>query len=349
MKEKNKMNKEAFIEELREAVKEMYPEIRDEDITVNEIRKDNDRSYMGFLVRTGMAAPTFNVDAMYEEYMESGSISKTLAHIKDVMDMPDPEIDIADITSYEKAKKHLTMFVRDRERNSYMLGDVPYVEKGDFVIMFKLLYELPQREATITIKNENLDMWGITAEELYEDAKKYEIENKKPVIKRLEDVVMELQFGMPADNLLVNPKELNKEMEMLVLTNELCNEGASMIANDEIMEKTAKLMGGSFYIIPSSIHECLAVKGIPTDKLNNMIKDVNDNEVEPGERLSYKAQFYDAEEKILMNAKAHEEREKFKAKTEDISKEDKTGINRVNDKQNVYHSEQKNKNDEKSR
>lgn len=61
-------------------------------------------------------------------------------------------------------------------------------------------------------------------------------------------------------------------------------------------------MESSFYIIPSSIHELLLLPSDNTDdsdKIREMIKEINDTQVAAEEILSYSLYFYEREENRL--------------------------------------------------
>ena len=59
----------------------------------------------------------------------------------------------------------------------------------------------------------------------------------------------------------------------------------------------AQKMNGDFYILPSSIHELLAVpvSTAEIEELRQMVKEVNDNEVAPEEILGYEVYRYNRE------------------------------------------------------
>ena len=71
------------------------------------------------------------------------------------------------------------------------------------------------------------------------------------------------------------------------------------------MQKIGELMGGNYYILPSSIHEVLVIPenaGLTTRELSNMVHEINQTEVAAVDRLSDKVQFYDREAAIIENA-----------------------------------------------
>ena len=68
-------------------------------------------------------------------------------------------------------------------------------------------------------------------------------------------------------------------------------------------------MGGSFYLIPSSVHEFILIKddGTPKAKdLNKMIKNVNETVLEPRDYLSDQCYHYDAKEKRQQTLLSHQ-------------------------------------------
>ena len=73
--------------------------------------------------------------------------------------------------------------------------------------------------------------------------------------------------------------------------------GAGVLGNTKIMDSIREQMG-DFYIIPSSIHEIIAVPmslGTTPDDLVEMVHQVNASEVAPSDQLSDEVYIYDAE------------------------------------------------------
>lgn len=85
--------------------------------------------------------------------------------------------------------------------------------------------------------------------------------------------------------------------QMYVLTNARKLHGANIMLYKEYLEIAAEKMNGDFYILPSSIHELLAVpvSTAEIEKLRQMVKEVNDNEVAPEEILGYEVYRYNRE------------------------------------------------------
>ena len=76
-------------------------------------------------------------------------------------------------------------------------------------------------------------------------------------------------------------------------------EGAGLILQEDIMQKIGELMGGNYYILPSSIHEVLVIPenaGLTTRELSDMVHEINQTEV------------YDREAAIIENAEKRDAR-----------------------------------------
>ena len=87
---------------------------------------------------------------------------------------------------------------------------------------------------------------------------------------------------------------MSSDERMFVLTNELKLNGAAAILDTDLMLEIFEKIG-EFYILPSSIHEVLIVpmsSNIHVSELKAMVKEVNDTQVSPEDRLSYSIYYY---------------------------------------------------------
>ena len=106
---------------------------------------------------------------------------------------------------------------------------------------------------------------------------------------------------------------------MFVLTNDTKVNGAAAILNDDNRQEIAEKVG-DFYMLPSSIHETLIIPkdaGMEFKELEQMVQEVNQTQVAPGERLSDHVYEYDAKEHELFRSDRAEERVKQKEEKRD--------------------------------
>ena len=119
---------------------------------------------------------------------------------------------------------------------------------------------------------------------------------------------------------------MDQEMQipMLVVTKREQINGASALFYPGILDQVAEMMGEGYFVLPSSVHEWIAVpdrEGIDAKEMQAMIKDANQNAVTPDIQLGDEAYHYDPKEHVFEKASAYEER--LKSREQDIKKEEK--------------------------
>ena len=136
-----------------------------------------------------------------------------------------------------------------------------------------------------------LDRSGISFEELDEAAKK-NTEKSGFSVRTMSEVMCEL-MGVNVGQEIEEPDG----PQMYILTNARKIHGANIMLYKEYLEIAAEKMNGDFYIIPSSIHELIAVpvsaQGL--EELREMVKEANDNQLTPEEILGYEVYRYNRE------------------------------------------------------
>jgi hypothetical protein len=78
--------------------------------------------------------------------------------------------------------------------------------------------------------------------------------------------------------------------------------GAAVLAYPGFFEQAKKVVGGNFYILPSSIHECLLVPDkveMGFRELSDMVRDVNMTQVAPEDKLTDTVYHYDGKDGIF--------------------------------------------------
>ena len=101
---------------------------------------------------------------------------------------------------------------------------------------------------------------------------------------------------------------LKEEIPMYVMTNEKRCLGACGILYDHILQEAARLLEESFYVLPSSVHECILVpeEAAPeAAELLSMVREINLTQVPLEEVLSDQVYHYDAKTHHLTMAFPH--------------------------------------------
>ena len=118
-----------------------------------------------------------------------------------------------------------------------------------------------------------------------------------PVVQSMNEVMRDMFVadGMPMElaDLMVGEQE--PETTLWVISNERKIEGAASILYEDKLHSLAEKGGTDLYILPSSIHEVIAVSvemGEP-EELAQMVSEINMDQVDLSERLSNQVYHYD--------------------------------------------------------
>ena len=197
------------------------------------------------------------------------------------------------LSDYDQAKDNLFIRVQNA---SNMPDDRVVTPMEDLAITYHVLIARSEDNDETTIQSspvtpERLEQWGVSKEQLHEDALK-----SSPVVAPVRISALNEELGLPP-----TPDDPG----ILVVTNTHKKHGASAVFYPGVIDELAKNLDGDFYIIPSSIHEVLVFPDEIKDVLgiNDMIQEVNASQVAPEEQLADHAYHYDAENKVFEIAK----------------------------------------------
>lgn len=180
----------------------------------------------------------------------------------------------------------------------------PFTPCGDLAAHYRLqLMEGSEGTASAVITDGMLETWGITKEQLHQDAVAAESVRNPVRFYSMEDVMNEFMAPVRAENLFDRDGPLDMgPMPLYVLTNASKVNGSGVLAHEGVLEKIGDLMGQDYFVLPSSVHEVLIMPGngeMQTKELENMVREINATQVAPDEVLSDKVQYYDREAKNL--------------------------------------------------
>ncbi len=301
--------KQETMEYIKNHIKEyLTPDYQDAVIRLEKVTKGNDLELTGLtILKNGeIAAPSIYLE-LYDAELIGG---KTLdAVMKDIaglrmgkgIELP---FDITSLQNYENARPRLSIRLCDPETNKEYLKDKPYTPCGVLAATYRIqVMDGDNGIAEAVITNNLLQIWGITKEQLHQDAIQTESVRNPVCFYRMEDVVGELTFAAECPNLFDSGESLGADtMPMYVLTNQNKMNGAGTLAWDGVLDKVGELIGSDFYILPSSIHELLILPEdgkVSISMMESMVKDVNATQVSGQDLLSDKVQYYDREAKTL--------------------------------------------------
>ena len=301
------MNFEEFKEELtKEIGKELYERgVGDCELETKKMDKMN-TSYEALTIKPEGASVgiSLNVDELYKNYDNGksfGSIVKHVAELAVARLEEAPNFDVDSFNDYNKMKHTLSMEVVSTERNAEILQNVPHKDIEDMAVVYRFQVVSEGADVgSILVTNQMLDNYGISAEQLHEDAVRNAPEIKPLVIQGMGEVLAK-QMGV--EDLEMLGLNIPPEQEQMFVASVEGNvHGAGVIAYEDFMEKASERVGGSFFILPSSIHEILIIPdngNFDLKTLENMVREVNATTVDPADKLTDSVYHYDSNNKVF--------------------------------------------------
>lgn len=302
--------REIFVTEIRRQIGEEYR------VILQTITKNNGISRDAVSIARGenKIAPVIYIESFYENFRKGNSVVRLAAillenyrGISEALLQTDTDF----FSDYEKACGHIYCKLINIGMNREILKEIPYRTYLDLAVVYYYMYEnTMQEQATILISSRHMELWGITEEELDRKAWENTVADLKPHFCPLRDIVKEYMEDPEEKNLrcedAVMTVEENEERHLLpmyVLTNQKKVFGAICIRYPDMLRQLAEKIGGDFYILPSSVHECILVPAddlVTRDMLREMVTDINHTQVEPQEVLADQVYLYScALERIL--------------------------------------------------
>lgn len=283
------------------------------EVTTEIIRKIND-SYDAVVVKEadGNIGVNLNMNVFYDA-MDNLSYEEVLDKaVETYMQGKEkiPDFDFSMFTDYEYMKDRLTIEAVSAEKNQDILERVPHKMMEDIAMVYR--FEIGSDaggRSSVLITNDHLKTFGITPEELHEDAVRNASEFKPLVIKSMRETLLEIGGDILEE--LGIPEQSPIDDVMYVVSVPDKTHGASVLAYQDFMDRATETMGGDFYILPSSIHELILIKDDGSQnykELEEMVQTINETQVLPEERLTDSVYHYDAKDQVFELAEKYEAR-----------------------------------------
>ncbi len=295
------MDYEIFKEVVKESFLSYMPKgYQDMEVRVTPVDKVN-RKLDGLSLlaqnENTMISPTLYINDMYEKYSKTGDLQATLREAAEAMDeaFREAEIPPLDIST---AKDNIIFQLVNTMQNEDLLKKLPHRDFQDLSIIYRWVVGVEQQGiSSVVINNHVAESLGMGEEELFKAAAENTRRILPPVVQSMNEVMRDMFVadGMPKElaDLMVGEQE--PEMTMWVISNERKIEGAASMLYEDKLHSLAEKVGTDLYILPSSVHEVIAVSvemGEP-EELARMVAEINMDQVDLSERLSNQVYHYD--------------------------------------------------------
>ena len=268
--------------------------------------KNNTTEYTGimFQKKTENVAPTIYIEDLYERYkIQEVTIQDAIKEvicryeksIKGMQRINGLSVD------YASCQDRIIYRLVSKERNLFLLKDMPYIPFLDMAITFHLVVSIDDScMQSLKITRELQQRWGVSVEQLLKLAKKNTPELLPARVCELSQLmkcyINTREFMLEQEEDLTNEEKI----DMIVVSNELGINGAAVMLYDGVMEQIANEYDSDLYLLPSSIHEIIVVPAGEEDlheTFSSMVNNINQRYVDEDEVLSDRVYIYRQEEK----------------------------------------------------
>ena len=297
------MNYELFKEVVMEKFKDyMSEEFKDYELVMTPVEKVNQVKDGIHLVVVGdktIISPTLYINDIYEHYKENEDLNESIRLAAENMERAFKDRPFEkEMLDFDSAKDNIVFQLVNTEQNKEMLKGVPNRPFQDLSIIYRWVVSVDESGiASAVVRNNLAEKLGLSEEQLFNLA----VENTRrllpPTVRSMNDVIKEmfLKDGMPPEMAEMMIGEMPNEEMLWVISNERGLNGAISMLYEDKLHTLAEELGADLYIMPSSIHETIAVSAEFGDpyQLAEMVTEINMDQVSLDERLSNQVYHYD--------------------------------------------------------
>lgn len=272
------------------------------EIEIQKITKNNGVEKTALVIKNlgGNVEPCIYLEEYYRQFMKGyATVSDVVNHILLICKENEIEegymLDI--LTQYSSVAISIRGRLINTKMNTELLDEVPHRSILDLSLIYTIEIHTRSGIGNILIKKEHLALWEVTEEELFVQLQKnMEVEDKGAV--RNIDQYLIKELGVPEEEILRDHLP-----EIYVLGYKGKNYGAVEVLNQKTIEKAEEIYHGSFYVLPSSVHELILLPEdtvkMELDQLAEMVSVINESIVGKSDVLSSHIYFYDADKRRL--------------------------------------------------
>lgn len=274
---------EAFVEELRHALlqatgytedkiyykhKDDYPPTADDRLFVECAEKEEAREVCALYIKD-----------LYEQYQQGITMEAMIKEaVRDLEKMQASGFfqKALDITDYEKIKDDLFIRLLNVERCKKDLNHAIYRVIGDIAqVLYMKMGEVEHCITSIKIREDILEKWGREREQVFDDAMLNTYFISPPRIYEWEKLLFDPEYSGENFMDLLSENTLKKDCVGNCLSTTKRTNGAVAVFLPGVAERLSELIGESFYMVFTSIHEVMIhnEKFAEPERLRDVLKD----------------------------------------------------------------------------
>lgn len=200
------------------------------------------------------------------------------------------------VVDFEKAKDNIIFQLVNTEQNREMLKGMPHRDFRDLSVIYKWVLSVnPEGMDMARVDNALSARLNLNEEQLFALAAENTRKILSPCVTPIDELLREM--GMKTI------EEIPLNQTMWVISNEKRMYGAASMLYEDKLQTLARKIGTDLYILPSSVHEVIAVSAIRNpEELAKIVSEINTTQVPLEERLSNQVYYYDKDLRKLTMA-----------------------------------------------
>ena len=279
------MEYQVFLEKLRDLLEKRLEDgmkLRIETVNkYNNVVKDS----LSIFKEGDNISPVIYLDDYYQKYLEGMTIDTIAFQILSLYRKRalKDKLDISAFMNWNTACGRIIPRLINTLKNEKLLQTIPSKPFLNLSVIYVYLMDnFVEGRATITITNEQMNMWNVSREDLDKAA----FENM--------DSLAPFEFGSMRDLLkemtgLDEGEILPMDEVLHVVSNKFKEYGAVWICRDDKLKQIWESIGRDYLVIPSSVHECIIIPDdneISCQEMVSFVSEVNLTSVAPEEVLA---------------------------------------------------------------
>lgn len=301
------MHKNSFMAAVKRAVSKEFPDCSVESVTTT---KNNNVRLKGISISPHGSAisPAVYTDHYFSALKSGCPLETVIENIKNDcrMALGSAAMGIGQdfVKDFHAVKDNICYRLVSKKLNGELLSSIPHREFHDLAVTYYLQLDVTDYgSSTVDITDSLAQIWGVDEAQLYGLAQENTPRLHRGIVMTMWDVLYDTMepgtlhgIGTDGYGCFDFSRSRPDILPMYVATNVSKTYGSAVILYDGLLNAVAEKIG-SFYALPSSIHEFICVPdtvGGP-EEITGMVSDINTAEVHPEEVLSENIYHFNAE------------------------------------------------------
>ena len=279
------MEYQEFIENLLRKVKDKVGDHVSAEVISVQKANGTKKEAISFKDKEKDPQPILYTEQIYQQFCQGWTLEACAGYAAEIYRRAQESEVARNLWEWKFIKDKIELCILKEDWNRDFLQGVPYKKYLDLAIYCRVVLEREERQvASATVNASMLQAWHVTEEILWETAFS-NFRGKKFRINTMETLFPQITGNgggsLPA--------------ECFVITDKDYVYGAAAILRTDLLEGLSDLLGCSFYILPSSLHEIILLadqEEKDTETLREMVREINRKLVGKEEWLSDQIYYY---------------------------------------------------------